>query len=146
MLYANLSSLPLTTLRMRVEPTQFVLSETRRKVLGPDAWMQRVLVTWRLAGDGEEVQHWVWLTFLEEGGEVKIAGTVDEPAGRVAEQKPSWWLGPLTANQRGGVTVLAGSGQSLNRWSTLAAAAASNVRELLPNGRFALCHRGILIS
>lgn len=146
MLYGNLSSLPLTTLRMRVEPTQFALSETRRKVLGPGAWVQRVLVTWRLAGDGEEVQHWIWLTFLEEGGEVKIAGTIDEPAGRVAEQKPSWWLGPLTANQRGGVTVLAGSGQSLDRWSTLAAAAASNVRELLPNGLGASWNRQVVIE
>ena len=55
LLYDNLSTLSLTTLRMRVEPTQFGLSEARRKLLGPDAWVQRVLVTWRLAGDGEEV-------------------------------------------------------------------------------------------
>ncbi|MFL6047093.1 MAG: peptidase MA family metallohydrolase [Propionibacteriaceae bacterium] len=146
LLYDNLSTLPLTTLRMRVEPTQFGLSETRRKLLGPDAWVQRVLVTWRLAGDGEEVQHWIWLTFLEAAGEVKIAGTIDEPAGRPTEQKPSWWLGPLTATQRGGVTVLAGSGQSLDRWSTLAAAAVRNVREFLPNGLGASWNRQVVIE
>jgi hypothetical protein len=146
LLYDNLSTLPLTTLRMRVEPTQFGLSDTRRKLLGPDAWVQRVLVTWRLTGDGEEVQHWIWLTFLQAAGEVKIAGTIDEPAGRPTEQKPSWWLGPLTATQRGGVTVLAGSGQSLDRWSTLAAAAVGNVREFLPNGLGGSWNRQVVIE
>jgi hypothetical protein len=134
LLYDNLSSLPLTTLRIRIEPTQIGLSEARRKLLGPSAWVQRAIVTWRLAGDADEVEHRVWLTFLEVGGEVKIAGTIDEPSGGLPEQKPSWWLGPFTARERGGVTALVGSGQSLDRWAKLAAAALSNVREQLPNG------------
>ena len=41
--------------------------------------LQRAVVTWRLAGDSAEVEHAVWLTFLEVGGEVKVAGTIDEP-------------------------------------------------------------------
>jgi hypothetical protein len=134
LLYENLSSLPLTTLRIRIEPTQIGLSEARRKLLGPSAWVQRAIVTWRLGGDADEVEHRVWLTFLEAGGEVKIAGTIDEPSGGLPEQKPSWWLGPFTARERGGVTALVGSGQSLDRWAKLAAAALSNVREQLPNG------------
>jgi hypothetical protein len=134
LLYEILSSLPLTTLRIRIEPTQIGLSEARRKLLGPSAWVQRTIVTWRLGGDADEVEHRVWLTFLEAGGEVKIAGTIDEPSGGLPEQKPSWWLGPFTARERGGVTALVGSGQSLDRWAKLAAAALSNVREQLPNG------------
>jgi hypothetical protein len=134
LLYDNLSSLPLTTLRIRVEPTQLELSEARRKILGPSAWVQPAVVTWRLAGDSAEVEHRIWLTFLESDGEVEIAGTVDQPASRLPEQKPSWWLGPLTAAQRAGVTVLAGKGQSLDRWSKLAAAALTNVRDQLPTG------------
>jgi hypothetical protein len=134
LLFDNLSTLPLTTLRMRVEPTQYDLSEPRRKVLGPTAWVQRAVVTWRLAGDDAEVEHRIWLTFLETAGEAKIAGTIDEPAGSPPEQKPSWWLGPLSAGQRGGVTVVVGTGQSLDRWSSLAAAALGNVRQMLPTG------------
>ena len=77
--------------------------------MGP-AWV----VTWRLPGDGTEVEHRIWLTFLEAGGEVKIAGTIDEPPGSVQEQQPSWWLGPLSARERDGVTV-AGRLRSVTR-------------------------------
>jgi hypothetical protein len=146
LLYDNLSSLPLTTLRMRVEPAEVALSDARRKLLGPSAWLQRVIVTWRLAGDGDEVEHRVWLTFLEVGGELKIAGAIDEPAGGLPEQKPSWWLGPIDARERGGVTVLAGSGQALDRWAKLAAAALSNVREQLPNGLGESWNRQVVIE
>jgi hypothetical protein len=146
LLYSNLSSLPLTTLRMRVDPTQVELSDARRKLLGPSAWIQRVIVTWRLAGDGDEVEHRVWLTFLDAGGEVKIAGAIDEPRGDPPEQMPSWWLGPLTARESGGVTMLAGSGQSIDRWIKLAGAALTNVREHLPNGLGTSWNRQVVIE
>jgi hypothetical protein len=134
LLYDNLSTLPLTTLRIRLEPTQFGLSEARRRLLGPDAWVQRGIVVWRVPGDAAEVQHVVWLTFLEAAGEAKLAGTMDEPAGNVRTQQPSWWLGPFTGLEADGVTVLAGSGQSLDRWVELATAAVANVRQELPDG------------
>jgi hypothetical protein len=146
LLYGNLSSLPLTTLRMRVDPAQVELSDARRKLLGPSAWIQRVIVTWRLAGDGDEVEHRVWLTFLDAGGEVKIAGAIDEPPGEHPEQKPSWWWGPLTARESGGVTMLAGSGQSIDRWIKLAGAALTNVREHLPNGLGTSWNRQVVIE
>jgi hypothetical protein len=135
LLYDNLSTLPLTRLQMRMEPTEFALSDARRKVvLGPSAWAQRGVVTWRLPGDGTEVEHVIWLTFLEAAGEVRLAGTNDEPSGNANDQRPSWWLGPIAARERGGVTVLAGSGQSLDRWTKLADAALANVRQELPAG------------
>ena len=134
LLYDNLSTLPLTRLQVRIEPTEFGLSNARRRLLGPSAWVQRGVVTWRLPGDGTEVEHRIWLTFLEADGEVKVAGTIDQPADSVQEQQPSWWLGPLSARERDGVTVLAGSGQSLDRWTQLGEAALGNVREELPNG------------
>jgi hypothetical protein len=146
LLYDNLSTLPLTRLQMRLEPTEFVLSDARRQLLGPSAWVQRGVVTWRLAGDGAEVEHVVWLTFLEAAGEVKVAGTVDEPSGSVGEQKPSWWLGPLVARELGGVTVLAGSGQSLDRWVKLAGAALVNVRQGLPDGLGLSWNRRVVIE
>jgi len=134
LLYDNLSTLPMTRLQIRLEPTEFVLTDVRQKILGPGAWAQRGEVIWRLPGDGTEVEHLIWLTFLESAGEVKLAGTSDEPSGNGNNQKPSWWLGPLSARERGGVTVLAGSGQSLDRWTNLAAAALGNVRQELPAG------------
>jgi hypothetical protein len=108
--------------------------------------VQPAVITWRLAGDSAEVEHRVWLTFLQVAGEVKIAGTVDQPAGRQPEQKPSWWLGPLSAGQRGGVTILTGVGQSLDRWSRLAAAALANVREQLPSGLGSNWNRQVVIE
>ena len=134
LLYENLSTLPLTRLQMRVEPTEFGLSEPRRQLLGPNAWLQRAVVTWRLSGDSAEVEHLVSLIFLEVGGEIKVAGAIDEPPGTVGAQKPSWWLGPLTGRERDGVTVLAGSGQSADGWARHGEAALANVRQRLPDG------------
>ncbi len=134
LLYENLSTLPLTRLQMRVEPTEFGLSEPRRQLLGPNAWLQRAVVTWRLSGDSAEVEHLVSLTFLEVGGEIKVAGAIDEPPGTVGAQKPSWWLGPLAGREWDGVTVLAGSGQSVDGWARHGEAALANVRQRLPDG------------
>ena len=134
MLYDNLSTLPLTRLQMRVEPAEFGLAEARGQLLGSSARAHRAVVSWRLAGDDADVEHQVWLTFLSDGGQVRLAGTVDEPPNKIREQKPSWWLGPLTARERGGVTVVAGSDQALDRWAKLAAAALDNVRRDLPDG------------
>ena len=134
LLYGNLSTLPLTRLQIRVEPAQFGLAEQRTQLLGSSAWAQRAVVSWRLAGDNADVEHQIWLTFLADGGQVRLAGTVDEPSNSTREQMPSWWLGPLTAAERGRVTVIAGSGQALDRWARLAAAALDNVRDNLPDG------------
>jgi hypothetical protein len=146
LLYDNLSALPLTRLQMRMEPTEFVLSDARRRLLGPGAWVQRGVVTWRLAGDSAEVEHMVSLTFLEAAGEVKVAGTIDEPSGTVRSQKPSWWLGPLTGREQDGVTVLTGSGQSLDRWVNLAGAALVDVRQGLPDGLGTSWNRRVVIE
>jgi hypothetical protein len=134
LLYENLSTLPLTRLQMRVEPTEFGLSEARQRLLGPNAWLHRAVVTWRLSGDSTEVEHLVSLTFLEVGGEIKVAGAIDEPPGTVGAQKPSWWLGPFTGREWDGVTVLAGSGQSADGWVRHGEAALANVRQKLPDG------------
>jgi hypothetical protein len=146
LLYDNLSTLPLTRLQVRMEPTEFGLSDARRRLLGPSAWVQRGVVTWRLPGDGTEVEYRIWLTFLAAEGEVKVAGTIDEPSGSVKEQQPSWWLGPLSARELDGVTLLAGSGQSADRWAQLAQTALTNVREELPSGLGGSWNRRVVIE
>ena len=55
LLYDNLSTLPMTRLQIRLEPTEFALTDVRQKILGPSAWAQRGEVIWRLPGDGTEV-------------------------------------------------------------------------------------------
>ncbi|HET8914460.1 MAG TPA: hypothetical protein VFM91_02025, partial [Propionibacteriaceae bacterium] len=127
LLYRNLSALPLTRLQVRVEGPQFELAGARARLLGSGAWTQRAVVSWRLAGDDADVDHRVWLTFLSDGGQVRLAGTVDEPSDAIREQKPSWWLGPVTARRRGGITLV-GSAAALDRWAELAATALDNVQ------------------
>jgi hypothetical protein len=134
LLYANLGTLPLTRLQARVEPTQVRLAGARAQLLGSGAWAQRAVVSWRLAGDDADVEHQVWLTFLSDGGQVRLAGTVDQPPDTIPEQKPSWWLGPVTAQERGGVTIVVGSGHAPDRWAKLAATALDNVQRHLPDG------------
>jgi hypothetical protein len=135
LLYANLSTLPLTRLQVRVEQAQFRLAEARAQLLGSGAWAQRAVVNWRLAGDDADVEHQIWLTFLSDGGQVRLAGTVDEPPDAIHEQKPSWWLGPVTVRERGGITVLGGPDPALDRWAKLAATALDNVQHHLPHGQ-----------
>jgi hypothetical protein len=95
--------------------------------------VQPVVVGWRLAGDSDTAEHRVWLTFVPEGDEVKLAGTFDGPAQPTPERLPSWWLGPVTARRQGLVTVLAGSGQA-DHWVRSVADAAAAVRRRLPAG------------
>jgi hypothetical protein len=131
LLYTNLTGLPLTELRMRLDPSTQPLSSARQKTLGADAWVQRADVTWRLSGDSGAAEQVVWLTFVDDRG-VRLAGTNDVPPGAARGQQPSWWLGPVTAVRRGEATAVAGAGQSAQRWADRGAAAARQVRQLLP--------------
>ena len=134
LLYTNLSTLPLTELQLRPEPGERPLTQARRQLLGPDAWVQPVVVFWRLTGDDDAALHRVWLTFVADGAEARVAGTFDGPVGQPREPQPSWWLGPLTARRQGSATVLAGSGQPVDHWAGLVARAAAAVKRRLPAG------------
>jgi hypothetical protein len=134
LLYANLSTLPLAELRLRPEPGERPLAPARQQVLGPEAWVQPVLVSWRLVGENDAALHRIWLTFLADGTGARLAGTFDGPVPARPEPQPSWWLGPLTMHQQGRVTVLAGSGQPTDRWARLAVQATAAVGRQLPAG------------
>jgi hypothetical protein len=103
-------------------------------VLGPDAWVQSVVVHWRFPAEEQPALHRVWFTFVSEQGEVRLAGTFDRPPDEPLGQVPSWWLGPLTAGQSAPVTVLAGSGQPVDRWLGVARSAGAAVQRALPAG------------
>jgi hypothetical protein len=134
LLYTNLTGLPLTELRLSPEPGERPLSRARQQLLGADAWVQPVVVSWQLARDTAAAQHRVWLTFVADGGGARLAGTFDGPVPASPEPQPSWWLGPVTAGQQDLVTVVAGSGQPADRWVRLVAEAVIAVRRGLPAG------------
>jgi hypothetical protein len=132
LLFDNLSTLPLAQLSFTAEPGDRPLPPDRQVQLGPDAWVQPVLASWRLDADDQPGLHRVWLTFVSAADEVRLAGTFDGPAAEPPAQQPSWWVGPLTAAQQGDVTVLAGSGQPTARWLSVVRSAATAVRRGLP--------------
>jgi hypothetical protein len=115
-------------------PGERPLSPGRQRLLGADAWVQPVVISWRLAGDAVAAEHRVWLTFVADGARARLAGTFDGPMQATPEPQPSWWLGPLTVFQQDRVTVLAGSGQPAGRWAQLAEQATATVRRRLPAG------------
>lgn len=134
LLYANLSALPLVELQLRPEPGERAPAPARQRLLGPEAWVQPVLVSWRLVGEKDAALHRVWLTFVADGTGARLAGTFDGPVPARPEPQPSWWLGPLSVHQQGQVTVIAGSGQPTDRWARLATQATDVVGRRLPAG------------
>jgi hypothetical protein len=132
LLFDNLSMLPLAELSFTPVPDERSLPLDRQAQLAPDAWVQPVLVSWRLDADDQPGLHRVWLTFLPESDAARLAGTFDGPGPAPPTQQPSWWLGPLTTAQAGGVTILAGSGQPAARWLSVVRSAATAVRRELP--------------
>ncbi|HEY5820537.1 MAG TPA: hypothetical protein VIT20_01085 [Propionibacteriaceae bacterium] len=131
-LFDNLQALPLTELRAELEPGPQRLPESRRAIFGADAWMQPARLYWRLPGDSAVAEHTVWLTFVAEGGQVQIAGTVDEPNPHPVRQQPSWWLGSVRSSQLGQVTVLVGAGQTSATWLAVGQRALTQVGRHLP--------------
>lgn len=134
LLFDNLSTLPLAELSFTPEPGDRLPSAERRAVLGAEAWVQPVVVTWRLAAEDRAAQHRVWLSFVPAADEARWAGTLDGPAIAPPTQQPSWWLGPVSTQQRGTVTVLTGSGQPVDRWLRVTRSAVVDVRADLPAG------------
>ena len=132
LLYDNLTALPLTGFQLRVEADERPLSESRRSLLGTQAWVQRVTITWQLVNDDGAADHSVWLTLVPEQGRARLAGTFDGPPPAPPQQQPSWWLGPVRAEVRGGVTVVAGSGRSPEQWADASTQALARVERVLP--------------
>ena len=129
----NLGALPLDTLTFSLQPGAQPLSAARQQVLGAGAWRQPALVTWQLRGEPTAAEHTVWLTFVEQDGAPRLAGTADAPPGAPTPQ-PIWWTGPVQARQEGAVTVLTGPGQASEAWLGRARTAAARVREQVTAG------------
>jgi len=132
-LYTNLSQLPLDQLELRLQPGERELAAARRRLLGSDAWRQRAIVTWRLAGETTAAQHTVWLTFALHAGQPLLAGTIDAP-GDARAPAPIWWTGPVRAVQEDGMSALLGAGQPAGLWSARVRTAVAEVRHRVSAG------------
>lgn len=130
LLYANLTALDLAELRFRPAPPTRPLSAAREQLLGERAWVQSVMVEWRLTGEAASADQQLWMTFIDYPGGVRLAGTIDGPT--EPAQLPLWWLGPTTEARSGAVTVLAGPGQQAAQWRSTVDRAAEEVRSGLP--------------
>ena len=106
---ANLARIDWTSLRWTVRAREASLSATRRAVLGPDAWVQSVTLSWALADAARTAEEDVWLTFVDEpavaGGAptLRLAGDTDGPG--AGTPSPIWWQQPVQL-RRDGATVL----------------------------------------
>lgn len=132
-LWATLDGLPLTTFTPTLASRTSPLSAERQTLLGPDAWVQQTMVTWRLAGETESATHRIWLTFVPVGDAVRLAGATDgDTGGYTAGPQPLWWIGPVTAaTARGSIALVSGhdseSAAQASIWAKRAAAAAREV-------------------
>ena len=111
------------------------LSPERTRVLGSEAFVARVRLTYRLAGiDEREVQRDQYLTFARRDGRWRIAGNSDAPQGRSAQADP-WDLGEVALARGRSSLVLARPGPSglvATDLTRLADRAVEQVRELWP--------------
>ena len=128
-LYENLAALPLVALTLTPQPRTLELSPARRALLGDRAWVQQVAVSWRVTHDVGPAEQLLWVTFVDEGGAARVAGTSDGPPEPAAT--PLWTLGTLHAHTGRATTVLAAAGQSSESWVRRGDAAAAAVRRRL---------------
>ncbi len=131
-IYDNLSRAPLVAFTLQLRHQLHELSPSRRALLGPDASVQAVSVSWRLRGDSGTAEHLLWLTVVGAGTDTAVAATTDGPPDRVAQ--PFWLLEPLSARQVGPVTVLAGRSATAADWTRRGNAAVGAIRPRLPVG------------
>lgn len=130
-IYDNLSGAPLTALTFQQRPQLYDLTPSRRELLGADASVLAVSVSWRLVGDSGPADHLLWFTVVGAGSDAAVAATTDGPADRVAQ--PFWLLEPLTAQRAGRTTVLSGRGASTADWIHRGNAAIAAIRPRLPS-------------
>jgi hypothetical protein len=135
-IFDNLTGLPLTRLRFTAAPRVASLPPDRRRVLGGDAWLQEVTVSWQLMDDPRPAEHTVWLTLLPVGSAAQLAAVTDWPAS--GSPLPIWWSEPVVAERSGAATALVSTALGApGRWAGAGAAAATTiakqVRRVAPN-------------
>jgi hypothetical protein len=129
----NVRALGLTDLSMRfVEDGTDQLSASQRRALGPQVWVARVQLTWRVGGfDEHRASREVALTLRDSGSHERFV-TARRGYG---DPSPLWLLERLQVRRsaRSLVAVAAGGGPA--RFAGLADRAVADVRRVLPSWR-----------
>lgn len=123
---ANLGRIEWRRLTWSAEPAQMALAGPRRAMLGEDAWVQQVRLTWAFPGETRTAQETIWLTFVDQptadGGEpvTRLVGDGDGPT--AATPMPIWLQQPVRLLRRGSALLLADA-RDADSWLGRASAA-----------------------
>lgn len=121
---ANLAAVPVATWRYEYAGAGLPPPPQRRAVLGPESWVARVILVYRLADtDSADVRREQHLTLVRRDGEWLLADDADGPT-----TKDVWDLGPV-AVVRGQRSLVLGTAtpQELQSYPALVDAAAARV-------------------
>ena len=128
----NLARIDWSVLTWTAGSRQASLSTARQALLGPDAWVQSVAVSWALPGESRTAEEDLWLTFVEEpaaDGEgssaLRLAGDSDGPG--AGSPAPIWWQQPVFLQRDHTTSLLTGDHDSA--WLDQASAAQRAVRK-----------------
>ncbi len=130
MWFANLSTLGRDDLRLRAASDVTELDPSRAGLLGTDAWIQKVVISWRPRTARDAAEQPIWLTFAGEGDRALLAGDADAPATERLAARPIWLDGPVQVERRGRVVVV-GGGARVQPWLARGQAAIAAVRSQL---------------
>ena len=127
---ANLARIDWSVLTWTVGSRTGEVPTARQVLLGPDAWVQSVTVSWRLPGESRTAEEALWLTFVEESGvdgqpHLRLAGDADGPG--AGSPAPIWWQQPVHLQRDGETTLLTAAAGSA--WLDQASAAQRAVRK-----------------
>ncbi len=93
-LFDNLGPISLTTVSFDYAGPGPALPAATQRLLGPDAWVAKVVFSYRIAGaDAGDVRHEQYLTLAPHGSRWLVAGTEDGPTSGV--QHDLWDLAPV---------------------------------------------------
>ena len=128
---ANLARIDWSVLAWTVGSRTAPLPAARQALLGPDAWVQSVTVSWRFPGASRTAEEELWLTLVDEpavdggGPHLRLAGDTDGPG--AGSPAPIWWQQPVHLQRDGATTLLTATDDTA--WLDQASAAQRAVRK-----------------
>ncbi len=128
--FANLVTLGRDDLRLRAEPGSTDIDGSRSSITGPEAWVQKVAVSWRPRTAHDVAEQPIWLSFAPDGDRVLFIGDTDAPAAEQPEARPIWLDARVQVEGVDGVVVV-GAGPAIRPWLARGRSAAAAVRSQL---------------
>ena len=128
--FANLATFG-STLTLRATTRESVPGVGTRARFQDRAWLHEITASWRSgsAPAGRFAAQWrIWLTLVDDGDRISLAGDSDVPAADRTRPRPLWLQTAVRVDRRGPVTVLAAVGVAVDSWLVRGRASAAAVR------------------